>query len=107
MIYINPEGEYPRYYGDIMLAVPGWEKGDELPEGWHLVQETEIPPLGENEVLEQLDPVEVDGVFYQQWATRPMTEEEIDRREAPARARQKLIDLGFTELEIHAISRGL
>jgi hypothetical protein len=107
MILINPEGEYPRYYGDIMLATKGWQLGDELPEGWMQVRETEPPALEENQALLELQPVEIDGVFYQQWATRPMTEEEVERREAPARARQKLIDLGFTELEIRAISRGL
>jgi hypothetical protein len=107
MIYISPEGEYPRHYGDIMLASPGWQKGDDLPDGWRIVEMTEPPQTDEYEVLEQLDPVEVDGALYQAWDVRPMTDAERERVDAPKLARQKLIELGFTDLEIQAISRGL
>lgn len=107
MIYIDPEGNYPRYYGDIMLAHEGWEKGSPLPEGWSLVNETERPTPELYEVVEQGEPELRDGKYYQTWVTRAMTQLEIDKIEAPAKARQKLIDLGFTELEIQAIARGL
>lgn len=107
MIYIDPEGNYPRYYGDIMLAHEGWQKGNALPEGWSLVTETDRPTPELYEVVEQGEPELRDGKYHQTWLKRPMTQHEIDIIEAPTKARQKLIDLGFTELEIKAISQGL
>lgn len=107
MIYLSPNNEYPRHYGDIMLAHPGWELGDELPEGWSLVAETEPPFFGENEVLEEVMPVNIDGVLTQTFSVRPMTEKELEQKNAPAKARQKLVDLGFTDLEIDALLLGI
>lgn len=106
-MYQDPNGNYPRFYGDIMLDVPGWQKGDDLPDGWRIVEMTEPPEVGEYQVLEELTPVETDGRLYQSWTVREMTADERERVDAPKVARQKLIDLGFTELEIKAISRGL
>ena len=107
MIYMSPEGEYPKHYGDIMLASPGWKKGNDLPDGWRIVEMTEPPQLGEYEVYQRLEPIEVDGVLYEAWDVRPMTDAERERVDAPKLARQKLTELGFTDLEIQAISRGL
>lgn len=107
MIYISPENEYPRHYGDIMLATPNWKLGDELPVGWVQVTESEPPTAGLDEVTVEDLPTEVDGVMTQAWIVRPLTAEEIDRRDAPKRAREKLIALGFTEAEVDALTRGL
>lgn len=104
---IDPNGNYPRHYGDVIAANEGWVYGDPLPEGWFVVNTTPKPEPEGYEVIYTGQPELVDGEYYQTWLKRPMTQDEIDRIEAPARARRKLIDLGFTELEIAAISRGL
>lgn len=106
-MYINPNNEYPRFYGDIQLENPNWNLGDELPDGWTEVQQTPAPETGEYEIAYEEFPVEQDGVFIQNWTVRPMTAEEKERRDAPKTARQKLKNLGLTEVEIDALLRGL
>lgn len=105
MIYISPDNEYPRHYGDIMLADPTWKKGDPLPEGWVEVAEASLPTAGENEKVVEGFPKEVKGVMTQNWEVRPMTAEEIERRDAPETAKAKLLALGLTEVEIAALGR--
>ena len=108
MQYINPQGEYPRYYGDIMLDVPGWQLGDDLPEGWVAVANAFAPTFEEGvEVVEEIAPALVDGVMTQQWAIRALTAEELERINAPATAKAKLLALGLTEIEIQTLLRGL
>ena len=107
MLYINPQGEYPRHYGDIMLDAPGWQLGDDLPEGWVLVAEAPLPTPGVDEIVVEDFPKEVKGVMTQNWKVRAMTAEEIERRNAPANAKARLVELGFTEAEIEALVRGL
>ena len=100
MLYISPQNEYPRHYGDIMNAHKGWKFGDPLPEGWREVAMTQ-PPVAEGDfVADELEPTEIDGALSQNWILRPMTDEEIEIRDAPAKARQKLVDAGLTDLEI-------
>jgi len=107
MIYISPNNEYPRHYGDIQAENPNWELGNDLPEGWVQVAEAERPEPQADKVIFEDFPVDVDGVMTQNWQVRDMTPEEIERRDAPITARQKLIDLGLTEVEIEALVRGL
>ena len=107
MKYISPENEYPRHYGDIMLAVPSWKKGNPLPTGWVEVQDDVKPDTGPDEIAYEDFPIEVNGVMTQKWVVRDMTAEEIERRDAPANAKAKLIALGLTEAEIEALVRGL
>lgn len=106
-ILIDPNGNYPRHYGDVIAENDGWAFGDPLPEGWAVVNETAMPELEGYEVVYTGQPELVDGEYFQTWLKRPMTQQEIDIIEAPTKARQKLIDLGFTELEIKAIAQGL
>lgn len=106
-MYISPKGEYPRYYGDIQLEHPNWKLGDELPKGWVQVAEVEQPETKENEIAYVANPEIVDGVMTQQWKIREMTAEEIERRDAPKRAKEKLMALGLSEVEIEALVRGL
>lgn len=54
MLFINPQNEYPRFYGDLQIEHPDWEPGAPIPEGWQLVAYTEPPQVGENETLEEL-----------------------------------------------------
>lgn len=107
MQFINPDNEYPRYIGDLKLEHPDFNDSDELPQGWISVQDVELPEKNKDEVIEEGFPIEKDGQFFRNWIVRPMTKEEIERRDAPKLAKQKLLDLGLTEVEIAALLRGL
>lgn len=107
MQFINSKGEYPRYLGDLLIENPSFKIGDDLPTGWIEVKETNPPKITDSQVLEIVAPVEKDGVMTQNWQVRDMTAEEIERRDAPKRAKEKLIALGLTEVEIDALLRGL
>ena len=107
MLYINSDNEYPRHIGDVQLAKPSFKDGDTLPTGWTKVEESERPTAGTDKVTVESFPKEIDGVTTQQWVVRDLTQAEIDRREAPANAKAKLIALGLTEAEVSALVRGL
>lgn len=81
MIYISPRNEYPRHYGDIQLENPGWNYGDQLPEGWTLVNLSEAPVVGENQVAYEVAPVERNGSYFQAFEVRDLTAEELAARE--------------------------
>jgi hypothetical protein len=105
MQFISPKNEYPRYYGDIQLEHPNWQLGDALPEGWILVEEAEtVPTPLENETVEELFPVSKNGKFFRSFKVRALTAEEIERKNAPKTAKQKLLNLGLTEEEIRLIT---
>jgi len=107
MIYINSANEYPRHIGDIQLEFPGFKEGDALPTGWAKVEESERPTAGIDQVTVEGTPSEVDGVMTQNWTVRDLTQAELDRRDAPANAKAKLIELGLTEAEVSALVQGL
>jgi len=107
MLYINPENEYPRHIGDIQLEFPSFKDGDALPTGWVKVEESERPTAGTDEVTAEGFPENIDGVMTQSWTVRDLTQAEIDRRDAPANAKAKLIELGLTEAEVSALVQGL
>ena len=107
MLYINPENEYPRHIGDIQLSKKGFKQGDTLPTGWVKVEESGRPTAGTNQVTVEGFPEDIDGVMTQSWIVRNLTEEELERRDAPANAKAKLIALGLTEVEVSALVRGL
>lgn len=107
MLFINPNNEYPRHIGDLQLVHPGWKQGDPLPEGWQEVAyATERPLPGVDELVYEVEPTIIDGKLTQTFAVRAMTPEEIERRDAPITAKQKLIALGLTELEIQSLTMG-
>ena len=107
MLYINSENEYPRHIGDVQLAKPRFKDGDALPTGWTAVEESERPTAGTDQVTVESLPEIVNGVMTQTWVVRDLTQEELDRRDAPANAKAKLIALGLTEVEVDALVRGL
>ena len=107
MIYISAENQYPRHIGDVQLAQPEFQEGDALPTGWRDVILTTPPIPGTNKVVVEGFPVEVEGVMKQKFTVRNMTADELARRDAPANARAKLIELGLTELEVNALVAGL
>lgn len=106
MIYISPANEYPRHIGDIQLEHPDWKPENPLPEGWKKVEEAPRPTVKETEVAFEGFPVEVKGVWIQNWEVRELTAEELERRNAPKTAREKLKALGLTDIEIEALTRG-
>lgn len=103
MIYISPSNEYPRHPGDIQLQHPGWNPGDALPQGWVEVAFAPKPVAGKDELVYESFPLEVNGTMTQNWMVRGLTSEEIERRDAPETARQKLAALGLTADEISAL----
>tara|TARA_R110000823_G_scaffold275718_1_gene394411 strand:- start:633 stop:962 length:330 start_codon:yes stop_codon:yes gene_type:complete len=107
MLYINAAGEYPRHIGDVQLVKKTFKEGDALPKGWQAVVETERPVAGANQVAYDSGAVDVDGVLTQGWTVRDLTAEELARKDAPANAKAKLVELGFTEPEIQALISGL
>lgn len=107
MLYINADNEYPRHIGDVQLAKPSFKDGGTLPTGWKKVQELERPTAGTNQVVVEGTPEVVAGVMTQSWSVRDLTQAELDRRDAPANAKARLIKLGFTEPEINALISGL
>jgi len=107
MSYISAAGEYPRHIGDIQLISPNFVEGNTLPVGWRSVIETTRPIPGKDKLSVEAFPVEIEGVMTQSWTVRKMTADELARRDAPANARAKLIELGLTELEVNALVAGL
>jgi len=104
-LFIDPNGNYPRFLGDIYLENPSWQVGNALPAGWIAVTETVTPELGTDEIFYEGPPTVVDGVVSQVWFTRSMTEEELYQRDAPKLIRQRMLDSGFTDEEINIVSR--
>ena len=78
-LFINSNNEYPRYIGDVLIEHPDFD-GVNLPEGWKTVEETERPTVEENEIVYEIEPKLVNGSYRQSWATRAVTEEEIEKR---------------------------
>lgn len=68
MIFVDSEGNYPRYIGDLMLVKPDWNSRKKLPAGWERVYETSKPReyLG-NVAIEDIPYRESDGKLYQRW----------------------------------------
>jgi len=107
MIYISPTNEYPRHIGDIQLDFPGFKQGDKMPVGWTQVVESPRPEIGADQLCYEGFPEDVKGVITQTWVVRDLTQAELDRRNAPADARARLTELGFTDAEIQALVAGL
>lgn len=107
MLFIDNEGNFPKYYGDILIQNPNWQIGDELPVGWQEVADALPPEIGEYQILLDGQPEIIEGVLTRTFLTRDMTDEEIAATQAPVTAREKLISLGFSDSEIFALSKGL
>lgn len=107
MSYITPDGEWPRYAGDVKIAHPSWKEGLPLPQGWHFVEEIEVPTIGEDEIVYQDFPIFENNTYKENWIVREMTAEEIAKRDAPKILKQKLTDLGITQEEIDMIRSGV
>ena len=107
LIFIDPNGNYPRFSGDIVLENPSWTVGNTLPDGWVAVQVVAPPEVNASQVLVEEYPEIIDGVHTQKWSVRSKTSEELVFDVAAQSARQKLRDLGLTDVEIDSLARGL
>jgi hypothetical protein len=107
LIFIDPSGNYPRFPGDITLDNPLWSVGDPLPEGWTPVQSVAPPEADASQILTEEYPEILDGAYTQKWTLRSKTSEELALDVAAQTARQKLKDLGLTDIEIDSLARGL
>lgn len=107
MAYLSPSGEYPLFIGDVQLVSPGFKAGDTLPEGWQYVEEIPYPELTQTQKATFGAPELVDGVLTETYVISELTPEELEIRQAPQTAKQKLVELGFTEMEIRTIAKGL
>jgi hypothetical protein len=105
--YISPTGEYPRHIGDIQIEHPNWQKGDDLPNGWNVVLDSEIPAKADDEIVVLGEPVKKNGLWYQNWVIRKMTQAELEMRDAPITTKEKLKALGLNDAEIMALAKGL
>lgn len=105
LIFIDSNGQYPRFIGDILIEHKNWKEGDAIPAGWTLVQETAPPQVSEDQMFYEGPPTVIDGVVSQVWFVRDLTEEELYVKNAPKLIRQRMLDAGFTEEEIRIVAR--
>tara|TARA_B100000085_G_scaffold228188_1_gene214130 strand:- start:208 stop:597 length:390 start_codon:yes stop_codon:yes gene_type:complete len=62
MKFIDPDGTFPLYVGDVTRIKPDWQEGDALPEGWRQVVETPLPSdYHEDTTEDTLNPEPVEG----------------------------------------------
>jgi hypothetical protein len=107
--YINTlTNEYPQFIGDVQRIIPGWQPTSALPDGWFEVKEVAMPePSEPGTVVFEDFPEMVDGEYERVWKTRSLSAEEIELMAAPESARQRFLDLGFTQVETDFIFRRL
>jgi len=77
-IFIDPEGQYPRYIGDIQISNSSWEYGDPLPDGWIEVVDKSIPEQRPGYVLAEDFPVLVSNQYTRSWKFIKKTENQIN-----------------------------
>lgn len=80
MIFIDKQGNYPKYLGDLREAYPEWTFKNAIPNGWKLVQETPPPYTEGLEMLIEEFPEEINGTFVQKWSivSMPATATQVD-----------------------------
>lgn len=79
-LYINPNQEYPRHIGDILLDHPDFD-GINLPEGWKPVAYSQRPTVEDYQVVLEVFPELIDGQYVQAWYVRDLTVEEMAAKE--------------------------
>lgn len=107
MMYIDPNGNFPRYYGDIMNENDGWQLGDALPSGWQEVADAMPPEPIENKIIVDGEPEVIDGILTRTYVYRDFTEAEINAKNAILSLRDKIDSGALSDAEIMAIKLGL
>lgn len=77
MIFIDKQGNYPKYLGDLQEAYPEWTFKNSIPNGWRVVTETEPPLVTGLEMLVEEYPEEVDGKLKQKWSVVKMPKKAV------------------------------
>jgi hypothetical protein len=80
-IYIGPNEQYPRYVGDIILENRLWSFGDQLPDGWAEVEESEVPEQRPGYTMVEDFPNFVDGKYIRSWSFIKKTDEQIEKEQ--------------------------
>ncbi len=88
MLFIDNNGNYPRYLGDLREAHPSWTFKNAIPAGWIVVRETTAPEVSGLEMLVELYPEEINGVFTQKWTVELMPQE-VTETEVPQTVMQR------------------
>lgn len=73
MILINPNGEFPRFIGDLQNSHPSYTQGDPLPDGWLLVTETTPPEVQDGYEAVWGDPIQTPNGYETTWVIQERT----------------------------------
>lgn len=79
--FIDPDGNYPRHYGDIQIEHPDWKMGDQLPNGWQSVAAGVFPEIPQDHKAIEHSPALVNGVLTRQFEVVPYTADELKQLE--------------------------
>lgn len=74
MIFVDKQGNYPRYLGDLREAYPEWTVKNAIPNGWKVVREIEAPTVSGLEMLVEDFPECINGILTQKWSIISMPE---------------------------------
>jgi hypothetical protein len=96
-IYVDPDGNYPRYAGDIAIAHPSWATGDPAPQGWVRVAEVEPPVPTESTYVYEEFPIMIGDVLTQNWVSRSLSEEELLQASVSSNTLPPYLGLGASE----------
>jgi hypothetical protein len=82
MIFIFEEtGSYPLFMGDVQILYPN-ATPDNLPKGFAIVTQTQAPAYEYGKTVYEIAPIQIEGVWTQQWEKRDMTEAELNAYKA-------------------------
>ena len=73
---VKSTGEYPMHFGDIIIRYPDATE-DNIPDELALVIETPKPNKNEDQGIYESAPLQINGVWTQQWLVRDLTNEEV------------------------------
>lgn len=79
MRFIDNNGNYPRFIGDLMLSHPEWKEGTKIPEGWIVVEESDLPEERVDHTIAESAPEAIGNVMYRKWYLKEVGQADIDR----------------------------
>ena len=84
-LYIVNGSDYPRHIGDLLLEHPTYTDGDPLPDGWEVVNKTEMPPSDGVVYYVEGFPEQTKEGWRQTWVTLNVADIERTPREGRPR----------------------
>lgn len=78
MIFIDKDGNYPKYLGDLQESYPEWTFKNAIPNGWKIVLPTTPPEISGLDMLVEEFPEEIGGVFRQKWSIIKMPKKTVN-----------------------------